>query len=285
MNTSIIIIDCGGIIFKTTKSTLLKASFFRTYLDKWNDDSKPLFVDCDPELFRHFLNLLRDPNYTIPSDMLSNISSMADYFGLEIKLESDPYITIDCAGTIFKTTKSTLDKIPLLDIPESGDIFIDYDPKIFGHFLNLLRDSDYNIPNDMLKNVYSIAKKYEFDYHISELYTYYDTTQYYNHTKKFPCGIKILDIIFRINDNYTKFPFRCNVIFWNDNDKLIQFDSKLFDIFFIPSDNDRRMVRLTKTYIEYLQNVTKIDINNITWTEIPTHIQRYDFEYIIIGVK
>ena len=34
--SELIIIDCGGTIFKTSKSTLVANDFFKSYLARWN---------------------------------------------------------------------------------------------------------------------------------------------------------------------------------------------------------------------------------------------------------
>lgn len=62
-----ITLNVGGTIFQTTLSTLEGVPFFDALLsNKWNN-SKELFIDRDPEGFRHVLGLLRDPQYPFPT--------------------------------------------------------------------------------------------------------------------------------------------------------------------------------------------------------------------------
>lgn len=81
-----LVIDCGGTIFKTNVSTLRKVPFFESYINRWlENNSENIFVDQYPELFRHFLNLLRNPGYIIPDMHLENVIYIADYYGLVIE--------------------------------------------------------------------------------------------------------------------------------------------------------------------------------------------------------
>ena len=70
-NDNIIKLDVGGQLMSTYKSTLLKLNFFQSYLDRWNDHNQPLFLDVDPDLFKHILNKLRDPLYELPQQRFS----------------------------------------------------------------------------------------------------------------------------------------------------------------------------------------------------------------------
>ena len=85
MSDHIIIIDCAGTPFKTSVSTLGKVKYFESYLDRWNQNSDPIFVDEDPEIFKHFLNLSRNPHYVIPDNLSENVEILADYYGLAIE--------------------------------------------------------------------------------------------------------------------------------------------------------------------------------------------------------
>lgn len=91
--TNQLVIDCGGTIFKTNISTLCKAPFFESYINRWlENNSETIFVDQDPELFRHFLNLLRNPGYIIPDIHVENVTHIADYYGLVIEPIIEPVI-------------------------------------------------------------------------------------------------------------------------------------------------------------------------------------------------
>lgn len=54
----IINLDIGGTIFKFDRKLLDKSENFKKFVEKY-DDSKIIFVDDDPELFRIYLNFLR----------------------------------------------------------------------------------------------------------------------------------------------------------------------------------------------------------------------------------
>jgi len=56
---TIITIDCGGTIFKTTESTLRKSDFFNAMLDRWNTEDV-IFLDEDDKYFRVILIYLRN---------------------------------------------------------------------------------------------------------------------------------------------------------------------------------------------------------------------------------
>lgn len=58
----------GGIKFVTLKSTLMKSTYFANACKFHNDQSNTMFIDCDPEHFKHILNYLRFGNYLIPSE-------------------------------------------------------------------------------------------------------------------------------------------------------------------------------------------------------------------------
>lgn len=66
---SIIILDVGGSLFKTTKETLCKSAYFETLLsENWEgSNSEPIFIDQSPKLFKHVLCFLRDPKYRYPT--------------------------------------------------------------------------------------------------------------------------------------------------------------------------------------------------------------------------
>lgn len=60
-------INVGGTIFETTKDTLSNSDFFRQ-LFKFSkiDEASVIFVDRNPEAFKHVLEYLRDPRYDFP---------------------------------------------------------------------------------------------------------------------------------------------------------------------------------------------------------------------------
>lgn len=82
----IIKINVGGQYFTTYKSTLLNSDYFKSYFERWEKDKH--FLDLDPNIFQHVLNILRDPNYEIPKKYYNNVVTMAEYLCLPLPQES-----------------------------------------------------------------------------------------------------------------------------------------------------------------------------------------------------
>jgi len=77
MSQSPIHLDVGGQLFKTSYQTLIIAPYFQA-LERINGQisgtvEKPLFIDRDPEIFKHILNLLRNPKYHFPTEFLPEL--------------------------------------------------------------------------------------------------------------------------------------------------------------------------------------------------------------------
>jgi hypothetical protein len=78
MDNKTIIIDAGGEIFKTLKTTLTHSSvYFQSKLARWTQEDEVMFLDLDPEDFRQVLNYLRDSSNQLPRQ------NLLDYFGIE----------------------------------------------------------------------------------------------------------------------------------------------------------------------------------------------------------
>jgi hypothetical protein len=74
---SIIKINVGGKIYETNKNILIRCEYFKNMLhDCVNDLSNIIFVDCDPDGFKHILEYLRFAAYKIPK----KYSYLCDYF-------------------------------------------------------------------------------------------------------------------------------------------------------------------------------------------------------------
>jgi hypothetical protein len=71
-----IVLNVGGTMFETMKDTLLKSAYFEAFFRFENND---YFIDRDPEMFRHVLNLLRDPDYNFPKEYISEL----DFYGVD----------------------------------------------------------------------------------------------------------------------------------------------------------------------------------------------------------
>lgn len=67
--SNIVLLDVGGKIFKTTRSTLSHATYFTSLFERWQyKPDEPYFIDRDEEGFKHVLRYLRDNNYDIPKE-------------------------------------------------------------------------------------------------------------------------------------------------------------------------------------------------------------------------
>lgn len=71
-------LNVGGTLFETTADTLRKSPFLEALLRN-TVLSSVLFLDEDPEIFRHLLNLLRDYSYSVPFRYRSRMA----YYGFD----------------------------------------------------------------------------------------------------------------------------------------------------------------------------------------------------------
>ena len=77
-------INAGGTIFETFSGTLVnRSTYWRRSLLEFNDvndaDGGVVFLDKDPDVFRHVLNYLRDPRYPFPWTLLHEL----EWFGID----------------------------------------------------------------------------------------------------------------------------------------------------------------------------------------------------------
>lgn len=90
-------IDCGGTEFRVARQTLVTAGQYFPYctlteaLLEPTDGVTPLFVDTDPKLFRHLLQLLRRPclsaTMTTPQGVAKDVwQAELDYWGMGDRL-------------------------------------------------------------------------------------------------------------------------------------------------------------------------------------------------------
>ena len=62
--TPTIKLNVGGTIFTTTRSTLCMSPYLASLLEKEGEEKKhTIFIDENPSIFKHVLNVLRDINY------------------------------------------------------------------------------------------------------------------------------------------------------------------------------------------------------------------------------
>ena len=74
-----IVLNVGGTTFQSFKSTLIKSEYFRRMFEFDKNHTIPIFIDCDPEGFKHILEYLRFANYQIPK----NFKYLATYFMID----------------------------------------------------------------------------------------------------------------------------------------------------------------------------------------------------------
>ncbi len=76
-------LNVGGTIFATFKTTLIKAKFFESYFERWNNGEE-IFIDESPKLFEHVLCYLRNSNYPIAPEYYY----LFDYYGIDYEKPS-----------------------------------------------------------------------------------------------------------------------------------------------------------------------------------------------------
>jgi hypothetical protein len=82
----LIYLDVSGVPMKTYKSTLMNSIYFKSYFDRWSEDKtdkKEIFIDFDPKIFVHVLNILRNHTYIVPNKHIVNVNIMLEYYGIE----------------------------------------------------------------------------------------------------------------------------------------------------------------------------------------------------------
>jgi hypothetical protein len=50
-NIRMVRLNVGGQKMSTYKTTLSQLEFFKSYLERWNDNDKPLFLDVDIQIY------------------------------------------------------------------------------------------------------------------------------------------------------------------------------------------------------------------------------------------
>ncbi len=125
--SDIVLLDVGGTIFKTTRSTLSHSAYFTSLFERWQyKPDEPYFIDRDDEGFKHVLRYLRDNNYDIPKEYHYELEFYSiNYVEKEIKEE--------------KTVVSELSKINDA-IKDLSQLFKAKD----GKFLLIVKDDDDN---------------------------------------------------------------------------------------------------------------------------------------------
>ncbi len=76
-------LNVGGTIFTTLRTTLIRAKYFESYFERW-DNKDDIFIDESPKLFEHVLCYLRNSNYPIAPEYYY----LLDYYGIDYEKPS-----------------------------------------------------------------------------------------------------------------------------------------------------------------------------------------------------
>ncbi len=172
-HTDIFQLNVGGEIIMTTRQTLMKISnstLSILFNGQWDqklqtDKDRNIFLDFNPILFRHLLDQLQIietnnstqlyPPYQ-PS-LIEPFKKMIRKLGLQQSLSAEKknVITFNVGGqkitsqrtTFTRVSNSTFDTIirptKMIYSNNEGDVFRDYDPKLFQHLINQLRKESF----------------------------------------------------------------------------------------------------------------------------------------------
>jgi hypothetical protein len=169
-NTDVIRLNVGGEIMMTTRQTLtripksiLAIIFNGRWEHKLHKDKKGyIFLDFNPIIFRHLLDQLQlfdTTTFSLPSDpsLILPFKKMVRKLGLNHLLSSEKnIITFNVDGKIMTNQRKTFDQISnstfdtivspskSIKFNNKSDVFIDYDPKLFQHLINQLREESFN---------------------------------------------------------------------------------------------------------------------------------------------
>lgn len=87
--SNLVKLNVRGYHMEVSYQILEKMSYFASYLDRWNNDSKEIFIECDPILFSHVINIFTISGYTVPSEHIDNIRNLLNYFGPSIQIPDE----------------------------------------------------------------------------------------------------------------------------------------------------------------------------------------------------
>eukprot|EP00933_Yihiella_yeosuensis_P068518 TRINITY_DN74211_c0_g1_i1.p1 TRINITY_DN74211_c0_g1~~TRINITY_DN74211_c0_g1_i1.p1 ORF type:complete len:271 (-),score=33.52 TRINITY_DN74211_c0_g1_i1:82-894(-) len=100
----VVSLDVGGLIFKTWRSTLIsKSKYFRALLSgNFKDDGreKPLFVDADPDIFKHILEYCRSHRLTATAPLEEVMSFASRYAFDDLEEQAKICLTIGKWGLL-----------------------------------------------------------------------------------------------------------------------------------------------------------------------------------------
>ena len=187
-------------------------------------------------------------------------------------------ITLNVGGKIMSTYKSTLEqldyfqsKLDRWNADNTDIIFIDYDPELFIHLLNKLRDDGYTFPND--ENIIAMC-----DYFGYKIETKIDPINFvlkgFNEKKmvgKDCCLVYCLDttinkiLLLRIKYGYEKGISVNKIIIFNGMGRaVLNITEDLMGIFFKPANHKKnasyKKKIMRKVFLKELNNMGNIKI-------------------------
>ena len=172
--TDVIQLNVGGEIMMTTRETLTrvpKSLLFMLFNGRWEhklhgDPNGIIFLDFNPIIFRHLLDQLQTLNtlntihFHPPSEpsLVIPFQKMLRKLGLHQLLSREKkMITLNVGGqtiinrlttfrelsdsALYSTISSSLNITKF--VPDKSDLFVDYNPKVFQHLIDQLREESF----------------------------------------------------------------------------------------------------------------------------------------------
>ena len=116
--TDLIRLNAGGEIFVTNRSTVNGSPVLSMIVER-NQTKPEIFIDEDPKIFRHVLNMLRNANYVVPKKYKQNVDHMLDCFGMPIKfieIETPKLVHTDIKFFGTKNDCSVVERMTTMDV-------------------------------------------------------------------------------------------------------------------------------------------------------------------------
>eukprot|EP00734_Pompholyxophrys_sp_LG126_P000002 Pompholyxophrys_sp_v1_NODE_1_length_32789_cov_6.460653.p2 type:complete len:540 gc:universal NODE_1_length_32789_cov_6.460653:123-1742(+) len=124
-NITKVTIDIGGELFCTSQETLSESSFFKSYFSRWSDNmtaDQTMFVDRNPEAFKHILSYLRNNDYPLPIKFAYELA----FYGIKEKIQEiisqqsedrmsdlSPLHRVDSGGgNAFESQNALIERLP-----------------------------------------------------------------------------------------------------------------------------------------------------------------------------
>lgn len=146
-----ICLSCDKQLFYSSRSTLCIISFFDELLD-CQPDQNEYKIDCNPEIFEHVLEVLRNGE-DYPHFPQEHFNSWLYFQEANNVPTNNNFVTLNVGGILFETTKDKLRQLDyfkyMFDSGMKESFFLDRNGKNFKHILTYLRNPEYKIPEDI----------------------------------------------------------------------------------------------------------------------------------------